>query len=285
MFTYSATGDHPSLVDILTPSRWGSGHSISKPILENLVKFSPQTHLYYEIMGVFDTSVALSELRSNPTLVSLAVILSNGHFEAFSELQVAAHSCPNLVRLSITIQPHDDEPGPQWQDVPGKCLRLSTLQLDGCCSGVTGVKNLAAMTDMSRLKNLSVLNVCSIPILSCEGLRSLKVALNDQRLDDCSDLDQMSEFLYRCSSIEELDLTGATVCMDSQLLEHLGKSLKVLRLHEYESKLGLQRRRILSEEQIEALGVQCPNLDTLGLDIGYQGQWVSWTQVSRFGFY
>ncbi len=121
----------------------------SKAILEHLVDTSSQTHLHYEILGVFDTSVALFDLRSNPTLVSLAVILSNGHFEAFSELQGAAHSCPNLEGLSITIKPHDNEPGPQWQDVPGKYLRVSTLQLDGCSYGVTGVTNLAAMTDMS----------------------------------------------------------------------------------------------------------------------------------------
>lgn len=274
MFALSATVDHHPLVVILTPSRWGSGHSIPKRILENLVNFSPQIHLHYEILGVRDTSVALSHLRSNPTLVSLAVIFSSGHFEAFSELQIVAHSCPNLERLSITIKPNDNEPGPQWQDVPGKCLRLSTLQLDGCCSGVTGVTDLAAMTDMSRLKNLSILNASTTPVLSCEGLRSLQIALNDQQLDDRSDLDQMVDFLYRCYSIEELDLTGATVCMEAQLLEHLGKSLKVLRLHEHELKLGPQRRQILSEQQIEALGVQCPNLDILGLDIGYQGQWV-----------
>ena len=233
-----------------------------------------KTRLHYEILGVLDTSIALSNLRSNPTLVSLAVILSNGHFEAFSALQVVAHSCLNLERLSITIKSHDNEPGPQWQDIPGQCLRLSTLQLDGCCSGVTGVSDLAAMTDMSRLENVSILNVSSIPALSCESLRSLRIALNDQRLDDRSDLDQLSDFLYRCNFMEELDLTGATVCMDAQLLEHLGKSLKVLRLHEYESKWGPQHRRVLTEEQIEALGIQCPNLDILGLDIGYQGQWV-----------
>lgn len=259
---------------MLTPSRWGSGHPIPKPVLDNLVNFSPQTLLHYEILGVFDTWAALSELRSNPILVSLAVVLSNGHFEAFSELQIAAQSCPNLRSLSISIKPHDNAPGPQWQDIPGNCLRLNTLQLEACCSGVTGVTDLAAMTDMSRLKNVSILNVSSIPALSCEGLRSLQIGLNDQRIDDSSDVDQLAAFLFRCSSLEELDLTGGTVCMDAQLLEHLGKSLKVLRLHEHESKLGLQRRRILSDEQIEALGVQCSNLDILGLDIGYQGQWV-----------
>lgn len=254
-------------------SRWGIGYSIPKLILENLVNFSPRTHLHYEILAVADTPVALSDLRSNPTLVSLAVTLSGMSFEAFSKLQ-AAHSCPNLERSSITISSHDDKPGPQWQDVPGQCLRLSTLQLDGYCSKVPGVTDLAAMTDMSRLRNLSILDVSSLPVLSCEGLRSLRIALNYQRLDDRSDLDQISEFLYRCNSIEELNLTGATECMDAQLLEHLGKSLKALRLHEYESKLGPERRRILSEKQIKALGVQCPNLDVLGLDIGYQGQWV-----------
>jgi hypothetical protein len=230
--------------------------------------------LHYEILGVFDTYVALSDLRFNPTLVSLAVRLSTQHFQAYSELQVAAHSCPNLEKLSITIQEFENEPGPQWQDVPGKCLRLRTLQLKGYSSGIAGVTDLAAMTDMSRLKNVSILNVCSIPVLSCENIRSLQIAFNDQRLDDHSDLDRLSGFLYRCNYVEELDLTGATACMDAQLLEHLGKSLKVLRLHEHESLLGPQRRRILSEEQIEALGVQCPNLDILGLDIGYQAQWV-----------
>lgn len=201
------------------------------------------------------------------------MILSEG-YEAFSELQVAAQSCPNLQELSIKIESADDSHGPQWQDFLGNRLRLSTLQLDGCCSAVKGVFNLATMTDMSTLKNLSILNVCSIPVLSCDGLRSLQIAFNDQRLDDRSDLEQMTDFLYRCNSLEELDLTGATVCMDAQLLEHLGKSLKALRLHEYESKLGPQCRRILSEAQIEALGIQCPKLDILGLDIGYQGQWV-----------
>lgn len=238
MFALNATVDHRLLVDILTPSRWGFGRSIPKPILNNLVSFSPQIHLHYEILSVVDTFVALSYLRSNPTLASLAVILSNVNFESFSELQVVAHSCSNLERLSITIETYDNEPGPQWQDVPGKCLSLSTLQLDGCCSGVTGVTDLAAMTDMSRLRNVSILNISSIPVLSCEGLRSLQIAFNEQRLDDRSDLDEMSDFLYRCNSIEELDLTGATDSMDAQLLKHLGKSLKVLRLHEYESRLG-----------------------------------------------
>lgn len=275
MFVINATVDHHPLVAILTPSRWGSGRTIPKPILKTLVSFSPQIHLHYEILGGFDFDfVALSDLRSNPTLVSLAVILSNTNFRAFSELQEAVHSCPNLETLSIRIETHANEPGPQWQDVQGKRLRLSTLQLHGCCSGVTGVTDLAAMTDMSRLKNLSILNVSSVPVLSCEGLRSSRIAMNDQRLDDRSDLDQLTEFLHQCNSIVELDLTGATVCVDAPLLEHLGKSLKILRLHEHESTLGPQRRRILSEEQIEALGVQCANLDVLGLDIGYQGQWV-----------
>lgn len=60
----SANVDHHPLRVILTPSRWGSGYSIPKPILDDLVNFSPKTHLHYEILGVFDTSVALSDLHS-----------------------------------------------------------------------------------------------------------------------------------------------------------------------------------------------------------------------------
>lgn len=245
-----------------------------KHIIEKIGKKIPKLQLHYEILGTWDTSVALADLRSDTSLVSLVVTLSNGHFEAFAELQSTAHSCPNLKELSIAIKSHDGEPGPQWQSVPGKCLHLSTLLLDGCCSRDTGVTNLAAMTDMSKLKSLSILNVSILPVLSCEGLRSLKIAYSDSWIDDVSDLVELINFLYRCNSVEELDLSGATACMDAQILQHLGKSLKVLRLHEYESAFGPQIRRILSDTQIEALGVQCPNLDTLGLDIGYDGQWV-----------
>lgn len=245
-----------------------------KPVLEKLVKFRPQIRLHYEILGTWDTSIALVDLRNNPSLVSLAVTLSNGHFEAFAELQSTAHSCPNLKELSIAIKSHDDEPGPQWQSIPGKCLHLSTLLLDGCCSRDTGVTNLAAMTDMSKLRSLSILNVSVLPALSCEELRSLQIAYSDLWIDDDSDLDEVIKFLYRCNSIEELDISGSMACMGAEILQHLGKSLKVLRFHEYESTSGPHIRRIPSDTRIEALGVQCSNLDTLGIDIDYDGQWV-----------
>ena len=133
---------------------------------------------------------------------------------------------------------------------------------------------MATIADPGTLRNLSISNVSEIPELSCEELRSLKIALNDQCPRDSRRIDRLSQLLFRSHYIEDLDLTGATVCMDAQLLDHLGKSLKSLRLHEFESELGPQRRPILSAEQVEALAIHCPNLEILGLDIGYNGQWV-----------
>ncbi len=94
----------------------------------------------------------------------------------------------------------------------------------------------------------------------------------------------MTAFLYSCTSLEELDLTGFTACFGPPLLEHLGKTVKTLRLHEYECEAGLQRRSVLSPEVISVLGVKCPYLEILGLDIAYQGHWVNWQVIPVLEF-
>ncbi len=257
---------------------WGPGTAITKGMLENIVTFHPRCHLDIQICGVWDTSVTLSQMRHNHCLTSLAVRLSHLHFEAFAELQVTAYSCPNLGKLSITIVDgtYRKEAGPlQWHDHTDRPLALHTLELDGFCPALVSGSALAVMTNVSMLKRLSVVNVPSVPDLDCGNLSSLRVALNGNRHHDSAEFHRMTAFLYLCRTLKELDLTGFTACVSPPLLEHLGKSLKVLRLHEYECQTGLQRRSVLSPEMILVLGVKCPYLDILGLDIAYQRQWVS----------
>lgn len=189
-----------------------------------------------------------------------------------------AYSCPNLSRLSITIEHGSDRSEAehlQWQDHTHRPLVLHTLELDGFCPGVAGGSALAVMTDVSSLEHLSIVNVPSVPSLDCGNLKSLRIALNGNQNDDSAEVTRMTAFLYLCKFLEELDLTGFTTCFDPRTFEHLGKSLKILRLHEYERKTGLQLRPVLSPEAILTLGVKFPRLDILGLDMAYRGQWVS----------
>ena len=170
----------------------------------------------------------------------------------------------------------DDTPAPIWRKIDSERLNLTTLLLKGHCQGITDAPDLAAVTDPSKVKILSMLDVYSIPVLlSFESLRSLSLAFNDQRTDIDGDSNRLTGLLYQCAFLEVLDLTGATRCMDAQLLTQLGQTLNGLRLHEHEMYSGPQLRPILSLGQVEALGTQCPKLDELGLDIGYQGEWVS----------
>ena len=266
--------------DTLSLNRWGSGVVITKTMLDNIATFCPQCELHTQIRGTLNTSVMLNQMRHNPCLTSLAVTLSDLHFRAFAELQVMASSCPNLKKLSIIIMryTYESEAGPlQWQDHAEKSLALHTLELDGFCPNIAGGSPLALMTDVSTLRYLSIVNVSSVPDLDCDNLTSLRIALNGNRNDASAEFQvaRMTNFLYRCEYLEELDLTGFTTSISPPLLGHLGKSLKVLRLHEYECETGLQRRSVLSPEMISTIGARCVNLDTLGIDIAYKDQWVS----------
>ncbi|KAL6718584.1 hypothetical protein ACLMJK_004676 [Lecanora helva] len=169
----------------------------------------------------------------------------------------------------------DEDPRPTWpRMLDGECIHLDTLRLSGFIPGLTDVDTLARLTDVSELKSLSILDASSIPeLLGLVNLRSLQIALNEAWLGHQNILDPLTAFLHQSVLLEELDMTGATSIVDNELLEHLGKSLRVLRLHEYESRVGLQCRQVLSRDQLQLLGTQCPKLEELGLDFGYQGEW------------
>ena len=234
------------------------------------------------MLGAPDTVLALSHLRSNPALTSLAVTLSIFNHEDYLGLQAVSHSCPKLERLSIDVRGFNDLPLPAWRSSSGEGLQLKALRIAGACSGIADATDMAAIVMPSKLRSISICNICPVPtLLSFTNLRSLKIAfieeqfaLDEHQVDHRSELDRLTQFLYHCNFLETLDLIGATSCIDNKLLKHLGPSLRHLRLHEYESAAGVQRRQVLSQQQVKSLGVLCPKLVQLGLDLEYKDEWV-----------
>jgi len=250
---------------------------MTKNMLETIVTSCPDCHLCVEIFATPGMYVTLSEMRSNTCLTSLAVTVGGAMFQAFTELQLTVYSCPSLRTLSVTIGPTGQAPEEspmKWMDYSDQPLTLHTLKLDGFCPKATNGSALAMVTKVSALRHLSIINVFHVPNLDCENLRSLRVVPVETDFDVPQEMTWMTQFLHSCKFLRVLDVTGFTKCFDPPLLEHLGKTLKCLRLHQYESRSGLQRRPILSSDAISTLGITCPHLDFLGLDIAYQQQWV-----------
>lgn len=81
---------------------------------------------------------------------------------------------------------------------------------------------------------------------------------------------RLFEFLEQCMKIESLDLTG---CVDFinrghvQVWEHLGNTLRSLRLHEVEQESGIDHRPILSILEMQNISHCCRKLRSLGTDM------------------
>ena len=182
----------------------------------------------------------------------------------------------------------------QIEDTGLRSSGLRALELDQFVSIDTGVtENL----DCSSLGRLSVNSLSFLPFRNAavrlRGLRSLRVDLDWAR-GFCV-LENFRGFLFTVSALEELDLTGYisgydtehqdTGCFDTErnnterydteLFEHLGKTLNILRLHERENPSRVCRRRVLRNDEIQHLGRSCRKLQRLGIDLAYNGLWVS----------
>ncbi len=161
--------------------------------------------------------------------------------------------------------------GQFWTNLGLRSSALQALELD---QAIANIEDLSDDLDCSALERFSI-NSLSL-FLSADarlrGLRSLRVdkGLSFDRLERTFKL-----FLHSCPALEDLDLTGFTAQFDEGLFKHLGKTLTTLRLHEHEDPSGLCQRRVLSHAEIQDLGRYCCKLRRLGLDIAYNGRWVS----------
>ena len=254
----------------LTYNRWDAQYNIPKRIIKALHDHHSHCRLYTRIVHRDDATRTLSYLRNSPCLYSLIVNLGGHQLQAYTELQNVTSSCRNLKGLAIvSVTPNGDQF--QYRGLWSSGLRA--LEFDEVVGHDT---EFTKYLDCSALERLSVNSLSFFLFhdahVRLRGIRSLRV-------DRCWSyhwfLPNFKKFLYTCSGLEELDLTGFTALFDAELFEHLGKTLKALKLHEHEDPSGVCRRRVLSDTEIQVLGRSCGRLCHLGLDVAYNGSWVS----------
>lgn len=237
---------------------------------------------------------SLRLLRSSQCLVSLAVRISSRERELFSELQAAVLSCPNIKSLAIhalakrnLVEPPVMVSGWPWTSPqPGEGIAfppLLELELHNFCICEKRDQYRWLRSFNWALLTRATFNCTSfITVLGEQlaGLKYLNLKLKSSCRSDfgCSeegDLEQVKRFLFQCYRLEELELINCTKAIDEELLKHLGQSVKVIRLHEYEVARGVCQRPVLSDSQLQQLGLHCPLVEKLAIDIAYQNAWVN----------
>lgn len=210
----------------------------------------------------------LLKMRNSPCLSSLDVETTSVHGWDFTRLQGALFSCKNLQDLSLILE-NGDEIGSVPAD-PAIALRLRSFELAGNELGVDQ-SFWSNFLEWSALERLSTTHLSFLPLVGPQliGLRSLRVDMTYA----FADRPILFSFLLSCQKLEELDLIGFmnyfSVQSTDRLWSHLGKTLKSIRLHEYEDP-----RSVLGHEEIGGIAEKCPKLCRFGLDLECSGTWV-----------
>lgn len=196
----------------------------------------------------------------------------------YKEVFEFVHSCPNLRRLELTCWYRGN--GPNLYPKVTRPMALDRLKLDGLFSQQPHRLALQQLVNWPLLKRLSITDVNLLRHLPANltNLRSLKVEVTSTH-KPLSELLQIKPFLLGCGNLE-VDLTGFTDCCDRELFEHLGRTLKRPRLHDFGNVIHPGHRRILSRTDIQTMGHACPHLESLGPDIPESPRWVgSWSTL------
>ena len=127
--------------------------------------------------------------------------------------------------------------------------------------------HLPNFTRWPDLERLSVVQPATF-LWHLSGLSSLRSLQLDVPPWQPNDL--VKDFLLQCDRLEVLDMTGFDCIYpldEGDLFSKLGKTLRLLRLHQHESYVSIFRRRILDDSRLALLAKQCPKLRSLGLDL------------------
>jgi hypothetical protein len=268
IFVYGAVPAIPSLlVDCL------SSHS---PGCRLYILSSGQT--YIRSSGRLDNPDTISQFRGSPCLYSLNVSFWHTDHRTFEELQEVVSSTPNLRELYVkSIGPDEIN-----------TFMAKPLRFRGCGRSALNLHRLGLIgftlanedggwvnhADWSVLTHLAFSDFTFIPVLAprLTGLRSLHVELGVSYRLGSRDNPVLNGFLGECKLLEELDLRGYTATLDRSVFTNLGRTLKILRIHEDVASGGLHRRTVLSPNDLQIIGETCPHLYILGVDLAYEGE-------------
>ena len=266
-------------------------------LLRYLNKDRSDCRLHVTIPFLSNKVQTVSRLQNSPYLFALDVHTSRGNTP--EKISDVVSTCPNLKHFSMNASGRwTGDPELHILRVAMESPRsLYSLRLQGFYHIRKNVKHFNDK-DWSSLTSLSFYGLSFIPDLAPQlvNLRSLQVDLGGATFDPEIMRDpSLNQFLFECRPLSELKLICYTETFDLGVLEHHGRTLRVLSLREDHRNLSIALyedtdrwdygpRTILSSQTIQTIGESCPNLLTLGMNLLQQedGNERIWVYIYNF---
>lgn len=251
---------------------WDAQYPIVSWLLDMLRSCHPGCKMYIRHPPNQDAARTLSRLQNLPNLHALDASLLDGQIQAYKVLGKLLASS-SIKEFTFTSPVEQIDLVRVLSKLPGP-LHLRSLEINGLILDLSlypiawsQVTSLAIRTNAS----------CFVGLPCFDNLRSL-----DLRLWSVSENSFLDQFLQSCQRLEDLSLNAfRNPARDWRTAQwrHLGKTLLKLRLHDEE------RHHLMYEGQdpmvdpsnstLALIAMECPRLQSLGIELTFDGSWVS----------
>lgn len=257
---------------------WDAQYEILPWLRVTLQTHHPHCNLYLRSYGTYPGSAIGQQVKVSPCLFS-------SHYIGFqicplSHFLDSMCAARNLKDINVTwpsLRPV------HFTNLPAKrrqsgLLKLRSFSYDGHFSVAIDDRTAWEMIDFSSLERLSLNMLEPLFIFSSQldNLKILRLHMSDGLPlqigeDEDSRLRTFLNMWQNFRQLESLDMTGCIATLNEEYFQdiwkHVARTLTSLRLHEPESRLGSQRRPILSRKVINIIAQHCRRLRSLGVDL------------------
>lgn len=272
-------------------SRWDHESGILPSLLRRVHQYHLECLVDVSLPFRQDMMSVLALFPHSPCLHTLNLSLDYDQKRAFEALHLVISTCSGLRKLSLisrTPLDLDDTTYNILRNRGHQALQLHTIEVAGpvVLLQESAQKCYAEFVDWSLIKQISLMNPINLVLLTVKpvSLRALKLGLDSvPELATIEAIKQLLCALFLNQRLEILEVSGHTSiaqAMTIDMLEPLGQTLRCLKVHGNEDVSGLGKRSVYSMTEIERLGQAMKRLETLGLDINYDGHWVGKFSVS-----
>ena len=260
---------------------WDYQSELLPSLINGLNKYHPNCRLSVTLPPRQDLVVALELVFSSKNLYSLTTTFEDPQKLAFDALLRLASIRPNLRKLSITSRGNESN----YHHLTSQAnfpLNLEVLEVDGIVLSVDehAESSCIALLEWSRLRKLSLTDPINFHVLVSQTMNLRSLHIGPETSLGSIPVEGIRPWLHsvvNSQRLEEFYVSGCNTvsrCITPAMLEPLRKTLRSLKIHEYEDQTGICLRRVYSVTDVELLGNTMEVLENLGLDLNYDGEWV-----------
>lgn len=262
------------------------GHETLPDLLWLLNKHPATCRLSVILPARIDLISVLSHFINKFSLYSLTIVVHRGQVAASEKLLGVVSSCPNLRELRLMSQNFTGPSEPIFITNPGRkefTMWLHKLEMQGPILLLKQPEDSETGTHLFNIlvpETASSLSFTSTSQLinatsSLPRLRSLQMDMSGcLKIYDKGRIKARLTIVLINSQLEELSLTGSMEILAIESLEPLEQSLRNLRIRENEDEFKICTRQVFSHYEIKRVNQTLPKLQSLSLDLNYNGSWV-----------